>query len=224
MGYYVDLATITLDDFFVKVKDVSVLPSQAILRESPEDKLRRLKATGIRDLRELQAIFKSKGKTAELAKKTGLTEEYLTFLRRELDRYQPKPISFKDIPELKKDVLEKLDRHGIRNTMDLFDRVVTVEGRKELAEETGIALEDVLELTKLADVARVMWSTPTFVRLLVAAGCDSVGKIVSAGSQELYERLTVVNREKTYLKARLSEKDTALFVRYAKDVPQAIDW
>jgi len=224
MGYYVDLNAITLEDFFAKIADVSVLPSQRVLREAPEERLLRLKKIGIDNVNQLQMILRTKEKIKETSQKTGLAEDYLTLMRRELDRYQPKPISFKDIPELKGDVLGKLRLNRINTTLHLFDKVLTAEDRMETAHYLGISMEDVIELAKLTDVSRIMWSTPTFVRLLIEAGYDSVSKTSGADYRMMYADLKQVNDRKSYLKSRLSENDVRLFVRYACDVPEGIIW
>lgn len=224
MSYYIDLSTITLEDFFTKLQDVSVLPSQKILRDTPKKDFLRLRESGIRHAGDLLTALKSKDKAAQVSQATGLSSEYLTLVRRELDRYQPKPILFKDIPGLKEDVLEKLKRNGVNNTMHLFDRVIRAQNRQELARQTGISLDDVVELTKLTDVCRIMWTTPSFARLLVEAGYDSVPMIAVSDPAAMYAELAATNGEKMYLKSRLGERDVVLFVRYAKDVPPAIEW
>lgn len=224
MSYYVDLTTISLEEFFAKIQAVSVLPSQKILAAAPEESYRRLKNAGICQLHELQAEVKTKDKLKAFAQKTGLTEEYLTLMRRELDRYHPKPISFRDIPGLTNEVLEKLRRNNIHNTLQLFDRVIMAGDREELAGQLGIAPDSVLELTKLADVSRIMYTTPSFARLLIAAQYDSAQKIAAADPGELYRKLAALNNAQAYTKARFREKDMQLFIRYAQDVPPVILW
>jgi len=224
MGYYVNLETITLEEFFSKLQEVSVLPSQKVLRETPEEKCSCLQKHGIHHLDQLEAALKSKRRIAELLTKTGLTLDYLTLMRRELDRYHPRPIVFAEIPGLKQHVLERLGRNNTRNTMHLFDMVITAENRQHLADRTGITLEEVAELTRLTDVSRIMWTTPAFARLLIEAGYDCVEKIADADYRAMYERLAAVNSAKSYYRGRLTERDIWLFIRYAKDVPQIINW
>jgi len=224
MRYYVGLERITLEEFFSKLQEVSVLPSQKVLREAPEERRLCLQKQGIHHLHELEAALKSKRRIAELSAKTGLTLDYLTLMRRELDRYHPRPIVFAEIPGLNEHVLEKLSQNNIRNTMHLFDMVITAENRQHLADRTGITLDEVAELTRLADVSRIMWTTPAFVRLLVEAGYDSVEKIADADCRTMYERLAATNGAKSYYRGRLTERDIWLFIRYAKDVPQIINW
>jgi hypothetical protein len=224
MGYYVDLETIALEELFSKLQEVSVLPSQKVLREAPEERCLCLQKCGIHNLRELEAALKSKDRIAALSTKTGLTLDYLTLMRRELDRYHPRAIVFSEIPGLKEHVLERLKQNNIRNTMHLFDMVITAENRQHLADRTGITLEEVDELTRLTDVSRIMWTTPAFARLTVEAGYDCVEKIADADYRVMYGRLAAVNSEKSYYRGRLTERDIWLFIRYARDVPQIINW
>lgn len=224
MSYYIDYKSISLEKFFEKVRDVSMLPSQKALTEKPEDKLNRIKSFGISNAQELRTALKNKSKITEFSQKTGIDEDYLVLLNRELARYQPKALLLKEFPGLGDDIVGKLEQCTIKNTLQLYDRVTTPEARMELAGQTGISHDKVLELSRLADVSRIMWTTPTFARLLIEAGFESVSKIAGSDSNELCEKLLSVNTLTGIYKGRIGQKDMALFIRYTQDVPQTMIW
>ena len=142
-----------------------------------------------------------------------------------MNSYQPKPVNLKDFPGVKQEVIQKLAQIGIKNTMHLFARVKTIEERNVLAKQNQIADEDILELTKLTDVARMKWVGPKFARLLVESEYDTVEKVANSNYEELYHALVRTNEETGIYKGKFGLEDMKTWVTVViQDVPQVIQY
>ena len=82
---------------------------------------------------------------------------------------------------------------------------------------------DILDLTRLSDVARLKWVGPKFARLLVASGYDSVEKIVNEDYKEFYDHIMQINKEKNIYKGGLGLEDTNMWIEsIVQDIPRVI--
>ena len=151
--------------------------------------------------------------------------DYLTVLRRDVNSYQPKPINLKDFPGVNPEVIQKLDQMGIKNTKQLFANVLTREERNEFTQQNQIEYEDILELTKLTDVARLKWVGPKFARLLIESEYDTVEKVAKSNYEELYQALVHTNEERGIYKGKFGIEEMKLWVNVVvQDVPQVIQY
>lgn len=223
VGYYLDLKAFSL----VKLKDSLVhgrlLPSQQILLEKIDERFARLDELGFENLGQLQQALKTKSKVQSFAEDSALSVDYLTVLRREVNSYQPKPIKLSDFPGVNPDAVAKLNQLGMKNTKQLFPHVLTREDRRELAEKTQIDEADILELTKLTDVARTKWVGPKFARLLIESEYDTVEKVAGSDYEELYRALVRVNEKKELYQGKFGLDDMKAWVTMVvQDVPLVI--
>lgn len=224
-GYYLDLSTFSLEKLKQLLKNVRLLPSQQILIVDIDERFACLRQHGIENLDQLQKALKTKSAVLVFAETTGLPSAYLTVLRREVNSYLPKPIVLADFPELEPEIIQKLALLGIKNTKQLFPHVLTHESRADLALKNQIDVEDVLELTKLTDVARMKWVGPKFARLLVASDYDTVEKVANSDYQELYQALVNVNEQQGIYKGKFGLEDLNSWVNVIiQDVPQVIQY
>ncbi len=223
-GYYADLAAFSLERLKNLFKTTRLLPSQKILQENIDERFACLAQYGIQNLAQLQKSLNSKVDLQSFSAQTGLPIDYLTLLRREVNSNQPKPIDLKDFPGVHAEVAQPLAQRGIKNTAQLFPHVLTAANRLALAHETQIALDDILDLTRLTDVARAKWVGPKFARLLVAAGYGSLAKIASADSESLWQAIQQTNREGNHYQGSLSQDDLKGWLLTVQNVPQLIEY
>jgi len=224
-GYYLDLGTYSLTKLKNLFKTTRLLPSQQILLEKIDEKFTCLEENGIENLEQLQRALKTKSAIQFFSKATGLPIDYLTVLRREVNSYQPKPIDLKDFPGVDAYVVRKLHQVGIKNTEQLFPYVLTRQARSEFAEQNQIEYEDILELTKLTDVARIKWVGPKFARLLIESEYDTVEKIADSNYQELHLALIQVNEKTGIYKGKFGIEDMKSWVNIVvQEVPQVIQY
>ena len=136
-----------------------------------------------------------------------MPQDYLVILKREANRYVPKPFNLTDLPGVDPQHIEKLAAVGIKNAKHLFKRAKSRNDRADLARLVDVPSSDLLELVKLSDLARIGGVGPIFARLLYEAGADSLEKFLERSPDELLERLQAVNKEKNYTRLIPSLKD-----------------
>lgn len=224
MQYYIDLSGISLDDFQKRIKEADLLPSQQVLNEYLEERFSRLKAFGLKTMSDLQVALKSKKKLQEFTLDTGIPEDFLTILRREVNSYHPKPNNFKDFPGLPEGLVSKLEALGIKHTQHIFEKVITPEDRGSLAKQLGVGINVVEELTILTDLSRIKWVGPIFARLLYMAGIDRLDKISQSDHEKLYKLVISINEKEKFYRGKFGVNDMKLCVKVSKDVPRAIKY
>ena len=119
--YYPDLSAFNLDKLKSLFQTTRVLPSQRILQENVEERFDSLEEQGIHNLEQLRLALTTKADVEIFALNTGLPQDYLTILRREVNSYLPKPINLAEFPGVNPEAVKKLAGMGIRNTKQLFD-------------------------------------------------------------------------------------------------------
>ena len=194
--YYVDLSEFSLEKLGHRIQNTRLPPSHRILQENIDERFPCLEENGIENLQQLQKVLKTKSDVQSFAEDTGLPLDYLTVLRREVNSYQPKPINLKDFPGVDPEIVKKLVKIGIKNTKQLFPNVLTPQERREFAEQNRIQYDEILELTKLTDVARLKWVGPKFARLLIESDYDTVEKVAKSHYKELYLNLVHTNKRR----------------------------
>ena len=91
---------------------------------------------------------------------------------------------------------EKLIAAGINKVSELLEKCAAPNGRKELAEATGISEKLILKWTNHADLFRINGVGPQFAELLEAAGVDTVKEFRHRVAENLQPKLAEVNEQK----------------------------
>ncbi len=224
MGYYIDLEKISLDEYSVKLESAYLPPSRKILKERAAERFNYFKSTGLTNVQELLQTLKKKDKFIELSKADCLSGDYLTILLRELNSTLPKPNKISGFQGISPDSVLRLEKIGIKNTRQLFEKVTDSKQRKELSKLTGIEELVVIELTKLADLSRIKWVGVTFARMLYELGFDTVAKASNADPVDLHKQINQISKEKKLYKGQIGLNDIRIFVNAAKDVPLDIEY
>lgn len=223
-NYHIDLEKYSLDEFQKELSESALLPSRKILKEKINERFKILENSGIRNLLDLQVSLKTPKKAREFAGKSGLPEDYLLILRREVNSYTPNPINLEKFPGVEKEIVNKLKSAGIKNTFHLFKKIKTENEREELSAETGINYEKIIELTKLTDLSRIKWIGPIFARLFYDSGIDTAQKVSDADAKPLFKLLVQINNEKGYTRGKFIESDVELCIKVANMVPKVIEY
>lgn len=217
--YFFNLNKYALSDYARELEEGELLPGRRILQENTKERFKKLSDRGVSNLNELAEILKSKGKIDQLAEESGIPAEFLKILKRELNRLFPKPVYLKDFPGIPVSVIARLEKHGIKNTFQLFEQADTIEKRNKLSKEADVSHAFIDELFKLSDLSRIWGVGAVFCRIFYKAGFDSVGKVAEAEASELYEALIETNRNGNYTKARFTVKDVASCIEFARRLP-----
>lgn len=216
MGYYIDLERISIDDYKKILKTADLIPSWMVLKENIDANLDILKKHNIQNVAELKKTLKTKGNVQEFSKKSGLSEQYLTVLRRVINGYHPKPNRIQDFLCIAEDIVLKLKTLGIKNTLQLYSEIVTANKRNEFARKTGIDRHDIMTLTKLTDLSRIRWVNHTFSCVLLEAGYDTAKKVAHADYHELYDTIRQLNKERNLYKGNIGAHDMKRCVEAAQ--------
>ena len=224
MPYSVALESISLDTYQKILGATDLVPSRMMLKDNLVSNFHSLKKQHIGNVKELRQALKTRDKLHDFAKQSGLTEEYLTILLREVNSIRRKPNRFKDFPAIPQRVIMSLEQQGIKNTRQLFDKVLTSEQRSDFAKLTGLSKQDILKLAKLTDLSRIRWVNHTFACVLYELGYDTAQKVANADEEILYEEVKKLNEARQLYKAHIGLHDMKLTVEAAKQVSQDIQY
>lgn len=224
MTYYRDFDALSLEAYQAILESADLLPSRRVLQEETAARFAKLKAQGLESVADLQRALKTTAKLQAFALECGLDEDYLKTLVREVNSLQPKANKLADIPDVPEAVVSALARLGIKNTVQLFDRVRTPADRAALAAEAGVEEAAILHLTKLTDLSRIRWVNHTFAAILLAAGYESAVDVAQADPVQLHGDVKRVNEARGYFKGQIGLHDMALTVNAAKDVGGDMVW
>jgi hypothetical protein len=220
--YSISLENISIEDYRETLEKADLLPGRMILKNNLDRNFKLFKEQKLKDLQELSAAIKTEDKRKSIAKRTGIGEEYLTILRREINGFVSKPINLSDFPEIDKTTVARLLKIGIKTSKALFENGLSKSDRRKLSETSGVDYESILVLTKLSDLGRVNGVGPVFARMLYESGCDTVKKLSKANGEALFEKLQTVNQKRNYTKAKFTIKDMAWCVRFAAKLPHSV--
>lgn len=98
----------------------------------------------------------------------------------ELDKYK-----LNDFQGINKKFVEKLNKNKIKTARQILEIGYTKDGRKELSKTTNIPVENILELVKLSDLARIPGVKKIRARLYYESGLDTLEKIAVCDAEEL---------------------------------------
>ncbi len=119
--------------------------------------------------------FKSKPELSAMASK--LREQRLSSAR--------KPFALRDFRGVNPEYANRLASVGVKNAEQILAVGKTRVDRQRLSEKTGIPVEAVLELVKLADLSRIEGVKRVRARLYCDAGIDTVERIAKWNPDEL---------------------------------------
>ena len=224
MGYYIDLKGISIDKYKEILKTAELIPSWKILESDIDKNLDIIKKSNIKNLDELLIALRDKNKVKEFSKQTGLQENYLAVLKRVVNGYRQKPNRIKDFTCVTEDTVIRLEKAGIKNTLKLYDLILTDEKREVLSNKTGINKDEIMKITKLTDLSRIRWVNHTFAYVLLEAGYNTVEKVANADYRELYETVKQLNEERNIYNAHIGMRDMKMVVEAAKDLNFEIEY
>lgn len=222
MGYYIDIEKITLDEYKEILRSAYMIPSRQMLKEDIDANIEVFKSLGINNVLQLQSLLKSKAKVQSVSNGTGLDEKYLNALRLELSAYTEKPTKIAEFTCLENGTAEKLEEIGIKDTFELYERILTDESRRALSKETKISIEEIEKAARLADLSRIRWVNHTFACVLYFSGYDSVEKIAKSDYEKLYVDVKTINDREGLFKGNIGQNDMKLVVELAGALPKDI--
>ena len=119
---------------------------------------------------------------------------------------------------------EKLIAAGINTPAQLLEKCAAPKGRKELAEQTGIADKLILKWTNHADLFRIKGVGPQFAELLEAAGVDTVKEFRHRVAANLHAKIEEVNAAKNLVNRVPSESELQKMIDQAKEMEPVVTY
>ena len=113
---------------------------------------------------------------------------------------------------------------GVRSREDLLEKGSTPNGRKDLAEATGISGKLILEWVNLADLFRIKGIGEEYSDLLEEAGVDTVVELAQRNAENLFVKLQEVNAEKKLVRKLPALSQVTNWVAQAKELPRVIQY
>lgn len=217
MGYTIDQDRTGLGDLKNRFEASDLIPSHQPLLEGIGVKFKALEKAGCTSLRQLRTRLKSAKAIAVLAKDSKIDAGYLALLRRAVEGFFPKPQPLDAFDWLQKGTRDKLGKAGIVDTEQLYDAAAS--GLAALAKRTGLAAGELAEVAALADLSRVQWVSPTFARVLMAAGIASTAKLAKASPEALSAAIQAANENARFYKGKIGLRDIRRLVASASYLP-----
>ena len=113
---------------------------------------------------------------------------------------------------------------GVQSIEHLLQKGATPEGRKNLAEATGISGKLILEWVNLADLFRIKGIGDEYSDLLEEAGVDTVVELAQRNPENLYAKLQEVNAAKKLVRKLPAQAQVADWVAQAKELPRVLQY
>jgi predicted RecB family nuclease len=120
--------------------------------------------------------------------------------------------------------LGKLQAIGIRTIEALLEAGKTPQGRKELAEKSGISYKSILEWVNRADLFRIKGVAEEYSDLLESAGVDTVVELAKRRADNLFEKMQTVNAEKKLVRRLPTQAMVANWVEQAKGLERIVTY
>jgi predicted flap endonuclease-1-like 5' DNA nuclease len=119
---------------------------------------------------------------------------------------------------------QDLQAAGIATTDALLRKGASPQGRKEIAEETGISGKLILRWVNHVDLFRVRGVGEEYADLLEAAGVDTVPELAQRNPENLYHKLVAVNQEKKLVRKLPTQAQVSGWIEQAKQLPRIITY
>jgi len=119
---------------------------------------------------------------------------------------------------------EKLSKAGVMTIEGLLEKGATHNGRKKIADETGVDEGKILNWVNKADLFRIKGIGTQYSELLEAAGVDTVKELRNRNAENLYAKLVEVQAEKKITRAVPALKQVSDFVEQAKKLPPIVTY
>ncbi|MEA3408351.1 MAG: DUF4332 domain-containing protein [Chloroflexota bacterium] len=119
---------------------------------------------------------------------------------------------------------QQLIEAGIATTQALLEAGASPQGRREIAEKTGIREDLILRWVNEADLFRIKGVGEEYADLLEAAGVDTVPELAQRNPGNLHQKLVEVNAEEELVRQLPSERQVEDWVQQAKELPRVIEY
>ena len=117
---------------------------------------------------------------------------------------------------------KKLEEGGIGSTKALLEKGATPEGRKYIAEKTGIDGKLILRWVNHVDLFRIKGIGGEYAELLEAGGVDTVPELAQRNGENLFQKLESVNKDKQLVRKTPTQSQVSDWIDQAKQFDSII--
>ena len=118
----------------------------------------------------------------------------------------------------------KLEAIGVKTTGDLLTKGTTAKGRRELAEQSGVKENLILEWVNHLDLERIKGIGWEYADLLEEAGVDTVPELARRSAPNLHQKLVELNEQKNHVRRVPTEAQVTTWITEAKTLPRIIEY
>jgi len=208
MAFQTDLKAFCLDDLKEIIAEYYLIPSRIVLKERLEEILSAVKKEGIENLYDLKKTLNNKKLFQNFIRNTGLDEEFLKILLREIKSYEVKKISIDKLEFLTETEIKVFQQIGIKTNQQLWDYLKIKE-----QDIPGISFERQIEIFLLTDILRINGVGIVFAEMLIEIGLTSPGKIYDFSEEELLKFWSEY-QSKNQLQTALGKNDISWLKKY----------
>jgi hypothetical protein len=122
------------------------------------------------------------------------------------------------------EIAARLKRAGIRSTGRLLESARTMKGRKQIAEQTGIDIKQLLSWANGADRMRIKGVSKEYAELLQAAGVDTVRELKYRNPAKLAQAMAEANRRRKCVRVLPSQTAVSRWIEDARKLPLKISY
>jgi predicted flap endonuclease-1-like 5' DNA nuclease len=116
----------------------------------------------------------------------------------------------------------KLNEAGVETVGDLLTQCCDKDGRKWVAEKSGISEHQILKFANMADLYRVKGVGSEYSELLKVAGVDTIKELRHRVPENLQAKMAEVNEEKKLVRHVPSVEQVTAFIENAKTLEPKI--
>lgn len=199
MKYNLDLELLSVQEYKDLLKQQNLLPGRRILWQDIDKNFAVFESRGIKNVAELKRNLSTPAKIVDLGLASGIPEEYLVILKREIGSLEQKPVPLSSFPGIDSSLATKLSGAGLKTSKEYW------ESKQDLTDE----------LFCLCDLVRINGVGSIAAKAIYEAGYRSVSNVAAADAAVMLEKVTVVNEAKCYYKAKLGQKDMQFCIDFA---------
>jgi nucleotidyltransferase/DNA polymerase involved in DNA repair len=199
MPYNFDLSALSVNEYKRLLKGQNLLPGRRVLLQDIDQNFEMIERKGIANIAQLKKQLGAPKKLISFAADTGIFEEYLVILKREMGSLEQKSVPIASFPGIDGMAVSNLNSKGIKTSKEYY--------------ESGMPRAD--ELYCLCDLVRINGVGPVAAKAFYEAGYRSVAQVASADAAAMLEKVSKVNAAKQYYKAKLSAGDMQFCIDFA---------
>lgn len=199
MPYNLDLSVLSVQDYRELVKSQNLLPGRRILWQNINYNFDVIGQQGIANIAQLKKQLATPQKMVSFSLTTGISEDYLTILKREIGSLEQKPVLLVSFPDVDDTTVSSLNSGGIKTSKEYFESDLSKTG----------------ELFCLCDLVRINGVGAVAAKAFYEAGFKSVADVARADAAVMLGKVSEVNETKQYYKAKLGIKDMQFCIDFA---------